>query len=97
MFRNTSLVQLLLDITDEFIESVTRFACRLAQHRHSERLEAQDVALHLDRNWSMSLPGWYYSHEGTEAARLQLNRKSNLPQSYLQRVAAVKEAQQRRR
>lgn len=45
----------------------------------------------------MSLPGWYYSHEGTEAARLQLNRKANLPPSYLQRLAAVKDAQQRRR
>lgn len=84
-------------MTDEFIESVTRFACRLAQHRHSERLEAQDVALHLERNWNMHLPGWNFSHEGTESARLQLARKSNLPQSYLQRVNAVKEAQQRRR
>lgn len=39
--------QLLLDIADEFVDSVTNFGCRLAKHRGAESLEVRDLQLHL--------------------------------------------------
>lgn len=50
--------EFLQEHVDEFVESVTEFACRLAKHRKSRTLEARDVQLHLEKNWNIRVPGY---------------------------------------
>lgn len=49
-------LQLLLQIADEFIDSVTNFGCRLAKHRGGDTLEVKDLQLHLGKSDQFILP-----------------------------------------
>ncbi|RDB19876.1 Transcription initiation factor TFIID subunit 12 [Hypsizygus marmoreus] len=62
---------LLLSIADEFVDSVTNFACRLAKHRGGDSLEVRDLQLHLERNHNIRIPGF-----ASDETRISLSQSS---------------------
>uniref|UniRef100_A0A914V6L8 Transcription initiation factor TFIID subunit 12 n=1 Tax=Plectus sambesii TaxID=2011161 RepID=A0A914V6L8_9BILA len=73
----------LLQLTDEFVDKVLNDACRLAKHRDSDKLEAKDVQLVLERNWNMWIPGF-----GTDESRPY--KKAVITDAHKQRMALIK-------
>ncbi|XP_031098372.1 transcription initiation factor TFIID subunit 12-like [Ipomoea triloba] len=74
---------ILVDIADEFVESLTTFGCSLAKHRKSSTLEAKDILLHAERHWNITLPGF----SGDE---IRTYKKPLTSDVHRERLAAIK-------
>ncbi|CAG8533773.1 10933_t:CDS:2 [Paraglomus occultum] len=73
---------ILLEIADEFIESVGSFACLLAKHRKSDTLEVKDLQIHLERNWNIRIPGF-------ASDEIRSARKPTTATAHQNKIAAI--------
>ncbi|KAK6459700.1 TFIID subunit (TBP-associated factor) [Scheffersomyces xylosifermentans] len=78
--------EILLDLADDFISSVTSFACQIAKHRKVDKVDIRDFQLHLERNWGIRAPP-YTSDEVKVAKKWQPN------QEYTAKVAEIESVQ----
>lgn len=76
---------LLLQIADDFIESVVAASCQIAKHRKSNTLEVRDVQLHLERCWNMWIPGF-----GSD--ELRPFKKQATTEAHKQRLALIRKS-----
>ncbi|XP_020581415.1 transcription initiation factor TFIID subunit 12 isoform X2 [Phalaenopsis equestris] len=75
----------LMEIADEFVDSITTAACSLAKHRRSTALEAKDIVLYVERNWNMTLPGF----GGDD---IKLYKKPHTTDIHKERLAMIKKS-----
>lgn len=76
---------ILVDLAEDFVDSITAFGCSLAKHRKSVTLEAKDILLHLERNWNMTLPGF----SGDE---IKIYKKPVANDIHRERLAVIKKS-----
>ena len=62
-------MQLLLELADDFVDSVTSMSALLARQRHSNKLELRDVQHHLHTAWGIHVPGYTHMDEWREAGQ----------------------------
>ncbi|XP_073274340.1 transcription initiation factor TFIID subunit 12-like [Primulina huaijiensis] len=76
---------ILVDLAEDFVETITTFGCSLAKHRKSTTLEAKDILLHLERNWHMTIPGF----GGDE---IRIYKKPFVSDVHRERLATIKKS-----
>lgn len=77
--------EMLISITDDFIENVVSASCQLARHRKSNTLEVKDVKLHLEKHWNITIPGY-----GSDEVRSY--KKPVTSDAHKQRLALIRKA-----
>ncbi|KAI8848295.1 transcription initiation factor TFIID subunit A-domain-containing protein [Chytridium lagenaria] len=80
-----SVEEILLEMADDFIDSVTAFGCKLAKHRGSTTMEVKDLHYHLERNWNLRIPGF-------NSSEIRMIKKGPTA-THLLRVSNIKKAQ----
>lgn len=81
---------LLLELADDFVDAVAHQACQLAKHRGSSVLEAKDVALVVERQYGIEVPG--FGAEVGGGGGLRAPRKQLSTEAHRQRLMLIKKA-----
>ncbi|XP_050536971.1 transcription initiation factor TFIID subunit 12 [Daktulosphaira vitifoliae] len=74
---------LMLQLSDEFVDELVKAACVFAKHRKSNIVEVKDVQLYLERYLNMWIPGF-----GTD--ELKPYKKAPITDAHKQRTALIK-------
>ncbi|XP_050442215.1 transcription initiation factor TFIID subunit 12 [Adelges cooleyi] len=74
---------LLLQLSDDFVDELVKAACAFAKHRKSNMIEVKDVQLYLERYLNMWIPGF-----GTD--ELRAYKKAPITEAHKQRTALIK-------
>lgn len=77
---------ILLQMTDDFIENLVTASCQMAKHRDSRTLEVKDVQLILEKDWNMNIPGFGF----TLSSLNRLKSHSATTEAHKQRLALIK-------
>jgi len=71
-----------LELVDEFIDTVVTYACKMAKLRGSDTLDIKDMQIILERNWNIRVPGY-------AADEIRTVRKFIPAQGYIQKMSAL--------
>lgn len=71
-----------LELVDEFIDTVVTYACKMAKLRGSDTLDIKDMQIILERNWNIRVPGY-------AADEIRTVRKFAPAQGYVQKMNAL--------
>ena len=82
---DANVLQILLSIADEFVDSLTTASCRLAKQRQGQDLQIRDLQMVLERNYNIRVPG--YSSDETRVVR-----KFQPAPGWMQKLNAVQAA-----
>lgn len=52
---DTEAEDALLELANDFVESITKTGCQMAQHRSSSIVQKEDILLHLQKFWNIEL------------------------------------------
>lgn len=89
---DSAVEDVLLEIVDDFVDTVLDHSLMLAKHRGSEEIEPKDVLMHLERQWDMYIPG-YSGEEVRQYPQKRLDLHANRMAAVRRSVAAATAAQ----
>jgi transcription initiation factor TFIID subunit 12 len=96
--------EVLMQMTDDFIDSVVSHSCTLAKHRESNTLEIKDVQVHLGKTFvsvfvGVSMEIWNYIERcwnmwipGFGSEEVRPCKKSVTTEAHRQRLALIRKA-----
>lgn len=78
--------EMILQMADDFIETLVTSSCQIAKHRGSKSLEVRDVQLVLEKNFNMNIPGFGNTLTGLN----RLKAHSSTTEAHKQRMALIR-------
>jgi histone H3/H4 len=76
------VINLLLKLSEDFIDTVVQGSCSLAKHRKSQTLDVADVKLCLSQQWDLQIPGFPVDENK--------HKKQQTGEAHKQRLALIK-------